>query len=1108
MGVDRKAQPIDLMKACLQSFQARNYARLKKQELGEEDADDVSSAMEDPENRGAAPRRALGSLKGTGAVRAYASENTGISGLGSKRANPAPVSNNGAGGLSIFVDDEFNSSNTDTKRRRLNSSGASASSGGKPGWSSMPTEAEKHKENQAQPSRWTGVQLQQDSLAKAGSVRAAAGTSKPKSDFAVFEDTGVARMAQQQRAAPAGGAGTALKLRMVDGADGGSAASRRIADIQSNPMKPLPYRFKVSTETYEKGENKPRINSEGQMEISAYDRAAVYPGDGKEYSFEEIRAHRRGYSEPWREPAPEPVSHFNPPAAVITSNVPDVPSNPFAGRESITESAPAAAALADLDELSAPLSSSFVQRAVAPVDKENGQPTAAPLKKAKAPFRERTVILASSSSTAAPPVTAAAPVRQSFVEDEPEPTTTGLMTVHTRAALANFIDIFNAPSDRSLDASNDAEMTSGIVTSLIQVKPASSGFAIFEDNVKAASSTSQSAAGGFVMFDDFTSQEPELDQENRVPGASKESPSIPRRSGIALAPIEDGSVPVDPAAISGPFFEDEQATEEAPLQQSLPVQSVRQNTGAFTVFEEAPVLNASLSIPFESLIDTSPLARGPKGAKPNASFAVTPFDTTTKRPLEVDAELMEAPRVLDFENDDLMFSPRTDMNTIANRGIVNSPLSPLSSTRQVGGASKFSLLDNTGQFTVSGLNLTGNFDVDTRSLLDGQSLTSMISGVDTRRESAGAEQTSSSSSMRTVSFKNSMNTVKINAPAKSSTVDPYSAMASQLSSMMKDLNLGSSTSFADLSTQFCPELSTRAGSSISLGSKSAIVLREIPCPGPVGTKLLEVELSAKSFLLRVNPKASAWEFYIARRLSQKLAADKQRLVVSPSSFFLFRDASVVLYPMSYSACLQDLIPATQASIMDESLAAYCACHLLEISKQIHAQGVIIGNLSAKNIFLLNGSLLAASNFKPSGSEWAFRTPSITDLSRAIDVRSFGDGARFSPAAMTLPPQLQELVSSRDSCSYEIDALAICEIIHSLLFAKPISVEFSQGKWIVTSAFKSYWKAPWAHFFESLLNVSSNDLPNVTSGLIEQLEKYFSANPGKLRSLQVTLSALK
>jgi hypothetical protein len=495
-------------------------------------------------------------------------------------------------------------------------------------------------------------------------------------------------------------------------------------------------------------------------------------------------------------------------------------------------------------------------------------------------------------------------------------------------------------------------------------------------------------------------------------------------------------------------------------------------------------------------------------ARNNASFAVTPFDNASSRIalLDVDEEVEPPQRVLDFDNDDLLFSPHTNNNTIANRNIVNSPLSPLSKTNHTSGKL---FMDNTAQFTISGLEMTGNFDLDTKSILGTQSLTAMLSSSALQAADAPLEESESPSDFKTVSFKNSMHTVKINASSKSSSVDPYMAMASQLAPMMKELNLGSSSSFADLSSQMCPEVQTRPGSLISLGGKSAIVLKELPSAGPVGTKLVEVEINATSHMLRLNPKASAWEFYIARRLNQKLPADKQNLVVSPSNFFLFRDASIAIYPMQYSSCLQDLIPLATSSIMEEYLAAYCVWHLLDMTEALHAQGVLVGNLSARNIFMLNGSLQSSSNFKPGGSEWAFRAPALTDLSKAVDTKSFSGSAAFSPSAMTLPPQLQELVASRATCSFEIDALAICDIAHSLLFGKPIAVELdAAGRWKVTSSFKSYWKAPWAAFFDNLLNVDAENLSNVVQSLLSQLEKYFQANPGKVRSLQSALSNLK
>lgn len=324
---------------------------------------------------------------------------------------------------------------------------------------------------------------------------------------------------------------------------------------------------------------------------------------------------------------------------------------------------------------------------------------------------------------------------------------------------------------------------------------------------------------------------------------------------------------------------------------------------------------------------------------------------------------------------------------------------------------------------------------------------------------------------------------------------------------MKELNLSSSSSFTDLSSQMCPELSGVA--SLIIGNKKVSIIRELPSVGPVGSKLMHVDLAGNSSFLRSCPKASAWEFYTARRLHQKLSDAHKKLVVSPSYFVLYRDASVVCYPNQYAAAVQELVPRPDVSMPEENMAAYCCWHLLDLVEAIHAQGMILGNLSARNIFMSNATLQSSTNFKPGGSEWAFRAPCITDLSKAIDTKSFAADVMFNPAVMSLPPQLQEVLASREGCSFEIDALAICDIVHQLLFGKPIVIDMdASGKWRVPTPVKSFWKAPWAALFDGLLNATGAEMTTISRSLRSQIEKYFTANPGKLRSLQTALSNLK
>jgi hypothetical protein len=248
--------------------------KARRKAAGEDDEDE----QPDIENR-----NALGSLKGVTSVRTYDAAPAGLGGRdASKKRIPASSSRSNSS-LDIYVDDEF-ASQDDKKRRKPTVTGPSVAPQ-KPGWTNLPSEAERSKENSDIPSAWNNARIPQDHSAKAAAARSSRTTaSAPKAaGFSVFVDDQFENATADSKPAPQP---ASLRLRL----DGEKAKeSNRLIQLQQNPLKVNPYRFKIETEVYEKAVNDIRRLETGGYEKSAYDRESVYPGDGKEYSFEEVR---------------------------------------------------------------------------------------------------------------------------------------------------------------------------------------------------------------------------------------------------------------------------------------------------------------------------------------------------------------------------------------------------------------------------------------------------------------------------------------------------------------------------------------------------------------------------------------------------------------------------------------------------------------------------------------------------------------------------------------------------------------------------------------------------------------------------------------------------
>ena len=279
-GVDSLAKPIEMMKSIQTEFEARMFRRLKAEAAALKNGTATAATATAPaaneafdENR--APLSTLTSRSSDGAR-----------GLGPSGRPVVPI--NGAAPLAannkkrssdqlqIFVDDEFA---TESEKRSR-----------KPPADSAPAAApvvvvgnlavESKKENQREVEMWINNTLPQDSRALAAVARVSkqAGSSRPQ-QLQVFEDAPSDSENASSTSTSSTKRSTAFKMR------DGTRLPRGVPGSSS-----APYRFTIKSEFYPRGSNEPTVTSTGGLEKAVYDRTTVFPGDGKEYSFEEIRA--------------------------------------------------------------------------------------------------------------------------------------------------------------------------------------------------------------------------------------------------------------------------------------------------------------------------------------------------------------------------------------------------------------------------------------------------------------------------------------------------------------------------------------------------------------------------------------------------------------------------------------------------------------------------------------------------------------------------------------------------------------------------------------------------------------------------------------------------
>lgn len=276
-GVDVLAKPVEMMKSIQTEFEARMFRRLKAE----------AAAVKN--GTAPAPTRSVGLSDPSASFEVYDENRMPLSTLaGASRAGrsassggAAPLAANNkkrsSDQLQVYVDDEFA---TESEKRTRKSADPSTASVPVPIAVVGSLAVESKKENQPSTETWVGDSMPQDPRALAAVARLAksAGSSRHQ-PLQVFEDASSASKSDRQGSSTTTARhATAFKIseaRVPRGVGGSSDA---------------PYRFTIKSEHYARGSNEPTVTSNGGLEKSAYDRTVVFPGDGKEYSFEEIRA--------------------------------------------------------------------------------------------------------------------------------------------------------------------------------------------------------------------------------------------------------------------------------------------------------------------------------------------------------------------------------------------------------------------------------------------------------------------------------------------------------------------------------------------------------------------------------------------------------------------------------------------------------------------------------------------------------------------------------------------------------------------------------------------------------------------------------------------------
>ncbi|KAG8532634.1 uncharacterized protein KY384_002511 [Bacidia gigantensis] len=238
---------------------------------------------------------------------------------------------------------------------------------------------------------------------------------------------------------------------------------------------------------------------------------------------------------------------------------------------------------------------------------------------------------------------------------------------------------------------------------------------------------------------------------------------------------------------------------------------------------------------------------------------------------------------------------------------------------------------------------------------------------------------------------------------------------------------------------------------------------------------------------------TAWEFHIMNSLRSKLSVDHPALasLLQPSCLHLFKDEGYLIEEYIDQGTLLDLVnlaksdPISGQSMLDESIAMFFTIELLRTVEAMHSIGILHGDLKADNCLVRLCSITNKeedwdAQYQSNGSGgWSSRGLTLIDFGRSIDMTAFRSDVQFIADWKTGKQDCVEMRELRP-WTYQVDYFGIAGVVHSLLFGKYIedmAIETKgvtglgeRRKYKIREGFKRYWQTDlWAKLFDLSLN---------------------------------------
>ncbi|XP_077096361.1 mitotic checkpoint serine/threonine-protein kinase BUB1 beta isoform X2 [Siphateles boraxobius] len=219
-------------------------------------------------------------------------------------------------------------------------------------------------------------------------------------------------------------------------------------------------------------------------------------------------------------------------------------------------------------------------------------------------------------------------------------------------------------------------------------------------------------------------------------------------------------------------------------------------------------------------------------------------------------------------------------------------------------------------------------------------------------------------------------------------------------------------------------------------------------------------------LLKLDSSSVPWDFFISSQLRARRSHDPQDGVVQISCY-VFENGCMTLWRTPHGETIQDLLAEPIAGPDVSRLVLL----LLELVKRFHSCHVVHGGLKPETLYAYHSGIAAL------------------DLSNAVDLQLQSDvkTAQDLPSAQEY---IQQGLLPASASPYQVDLIGLAEIVHVLLFNRPMRVKQESSAWSLEECSVSDQSAAvnssWNDFFHITLNPQQKSSSLVFSELIRNV----------------------